>query len=212
MSFLAPFASLAGPLLGAAGGLFGSSSGASAPQINYTPTGFSGGGLTGSMSGGNFNVSPTSARSNLVGGLSSTFGNQATALGQLRSTVTPGFSQFRQAGMNTLESGRQAAIGNLRQNLARRRVLGSSFAQSALGNVDAQYAQNEANFQADAYLKELAANNQLLQQQFEAARGQFTTGLNEMNLEANLASLMKLRSISDFIFIRKSSFSSSEGS
>lgn len=200
MSFLAPLAplagsligNLAGPVLGGIGGLLGSKSGSvtapqvDIPKISYAPPSFSGGGLTGTFSNNGYTVSPSVARTGSVGGLSRTFGNLANQYKNLAGTITPGFSAFRQAGLNTLENRRVQAIGNLRDNLARRRILGSSFAQDALSRANAEYAQNEANFQADAYMKELQASDQLIQQEYSAATDQFKTQLNEMNLEANL--------------------------
>lgn len=158
-----------------------------ATQINYTPPGFSGGGLSTTFSGGNYGVTASPDRMNLVGGVANTFGQQASALGDLRSTVTPGFSQMRTAALSDLDSARTSALGDLRDNLAKRRVLGSSFASDALTRADRDFQAQRQDVIAKSYLAELSANQTLIQQQYEAARGQFQTGLNELNLEAGIA-------------------------
>src|SRR5438067_933572 len=98
--------------------LFGSGS---APQINYTPSGFTGGGLK--FSGGK--LTESASLKSQVGGLQSTFGQQAGEIGKLASTVAPGFSNFRKAGLSDIENSRLSTTSNLRDNLAQRRILGS---------------------------------------------------------------------------------------
>lgn len=188
-SLIAPLVT-AGLSLGA-NALFGpKSSGAAAataPLTTFQPSGISAGGLTSSTVGNNIGITADPSRTAAVGDLASTFGTQADQIGALRGTVAPGFSDLRAAGLNNLENARQSAIGNLRDNLQRRRVLGSSFAQDAASRTEAEFGQQKANFAAQSYLQELEATNQLMQQEFTARRGQFQTGLDEMNLEANLA-------------------------
>lgn len=168
------------------GSIFG---GSSAPQIGPASTpGINTPGYVGSYAGGAYNLGPTSALSSTVGNLQSTFGQAASAFGNLASTVAPGFSQFRQAGLGQLATTQAQNISNLSQNLAQRRVLGSSFANASLSQANADYAQNQANFIAQSYLQELSASQQLIQQQYTAQAEQFSTGLNQMNLEASLAS------------------------
>lgn len=206
MSFLAPLAGAAGGLLG---GLLGGSA-SKAPQVNFTPPGFSGGGLTATFGNNGYSVIPGADRTSAVGNVASTFGQQANALGGLLGTVTPGFSTMRSAltglqnsNIAQLQANRTAGIGNLRDNLAQRRILGSSFAQNSLSTADQEYqkqiAQVQANNQlqqANTYMQELQASQQLIQQQYTAARGQFETGLNEMNLEAGIAADLTSRASS----------------
>jgi len=184
MSFLAPLLPVAGMALG---GLLGGG-GKKAPQVNFTPPGFAAGGLLANFSGNGYNVTPTSQRSDLVGNIANTFGTQANDINTLRQQFGPGFSQLRQAQLNQINSNRNSAIGSLQQNLQNRRVLGSSFAQDAINRTAAQYDQQQQQVIAQTYLQELAANQQLIQQQYSAARGQFQTGLDELNLEAGVAS------------------------
>ncbi len=167
-------------------GIFGGNQ-VQAPTVNVNPAGFSGGGLTGSFAGNSYGVTADPSRSAAVAGVSNTFGAQASDIANMRSQWTPGFSNLRSSLMTSLQNNRTQALGNLRDNLAQRRVLGSSFAQNSLANADQTYQQQIQQAQAQTFLQELSVQQQLSQQQYAAARGQFQTNLDEMNLEAGIA-------------------------
>lgn len=157
-------------------------------QINWGgPSGFSSPGVTGSYSSGQYNIGQTPQLSSAIGGLQNTLQGQAGALKNLAGTVAPGFSQFRRAGLADLATQQKANISNLRDNLAQRRVLGSSFANSQVSQANADYAQNRANFIAQSYLQELSASQSLVNQQYQAAAQSYTVGINQMNLETGVA-------------------------
>lgn len=162
---------------------------ASGPQINFSAPSFTAGGLNaqGGLYGG-YDVTPTADRSAVVGNISNTFQQQAGAYGNLASQWTPGFSQMRQTQLGALNANRTQALGDLRQNLAQRRVLGSSFAQNSLANADQTYQNQISQTMAQSYLQELQANQSIIQQQYGASVNAFQTQLNEMNLEAGMAS------------------------
>lgn len=176
-----------GPAVGfGLGGLLGGLS-SPAPQINFTPSGFSGGGLAGSFANGSYGVTADPNRMAAVGGVANTFGQQANALGQIAGQWAPGFSALRNTQLTALNNNRAQAIGNLRDNLAQRRVLGSSFAQNSLASADQQYQDQISQTMAQTYLQELQATQQITQQQYTAARGQYQTMLDELNLEGGLS-------------------------
>jgi hypothetical protein len=157
-----------------------------APQINFTPAGFSGGGLSGGFANNTYSVGASAGRNAAVGGVANTFGQQAQDIAGVRQQWAPGMSNLRSSLMTALQNNRTQGLGNLRDNLAQRRVLGSSFAQNSLANADQQYQQQIEQVQAQTFLTELSAQQQLIQQQYTAARGQFQTSLDEMNLEAGI--------------------------
>lgn len=169
-------------------GIFGGNQ-VQAPQVNVQPTGFVGGGLYGGFnpSTNSYSVSPDANRMSAVQGVQQTFNQQAGDIAGLRSQWTPGASALRSSLMTALQNNRTQSLGNLRDNLAQRRVLGSSFAQNSLANADQTYQQQIQQIQAQTFLTELSAQQQLNQQQYAAARGAFQSGLDEMNLEAGLA-------------------------
>jgi hypothetical protein len=186
--------SLIAPAIGAgvtfgAQKLFGGSSGSPTAGLeSFRPTGFQGGGFGTSFGSGGLTITPTAERLGLVGGLRDSFGGLAGELGGLRSRVAPGMSDLRAARLGEIESARSSAVGNLRDNLARRRVLGSSFGQDALSRAEAEFGDIKGKAAAETFMQEIEMTNNLINQQFAAARGQFQTGLDELNLEAGIAS------------------------
>lgn len=158
------------------------------PLQTFKPTGFSGGGLSASFGPGGLTLAPSADRLAAVGGLGSSFGNLAGELAGLRPSVAPGMSDLRAQRLREIENARTSAIGNLRENLQRRRVLGSSFGQDALTRAEAEFGALRDKTAAESFLQEFELNNNLIQQQFAATRGQFQTGLDELNLEAGIAS------------------------
>lgn len=160
--------------------LFGSGGSKVAP----VSLGINAGGLSGS--GGT--LAADANRTGLVQSVASQFGNQADALGGLRARLAPGMSDLRTARLAEVENARTNAIGNLRENMARRRVLGSSFGQDALTRAEAEFGQQKDRVAAESLLQEIEGTQQLINQEFEARRGQFQTGLQELNLQADIAS------------------------
>lgn len=161
---------------------------ATAPLSSFQPQGFSGGGFGTSFGPGGLTITPTAERLGLVRDIGSQFGAQAGELGGLRSRVAPGFSDLRASRLAEIENARTAAIGNLRDNLARRRVLGSSFGQDAISRAEAEFGQAKGKAAAETTLQEIEMTNNLINQQFQAKRQEFQTGLDELNLEAGIAS------------------------
>lgn len=155
----------------------------SAPQIQYNPRGISS--STGFSVNPQGNITDSPALSANIGSLQQTFGQAAGAFGALGRTVAPGFSQFRRAGLADITNTFGANRSNLQDTLAQRRILGSSFANSAFSQNAADEAQAKANFEAQSYLQELNASNQLTQEQFSASAQQFSSFINQSNIEAS---------------------------
>lgn len=179
---------LIGPLVGGlasagASKLFGGSSKAA----SFQPQMINAGGLSSTRTGNTIGVTPSADRLGLVSGTASTYLQQADALKGLRASVTPGYSALRSSQLTDIENARQSAMGNLRDNLARRRVLGSSFAQDSLARADIGFAQQREKVQADTFMQELDATTQLVNAEFTARTSAFKTSLDELNLEASTA-------------------------
>lgn len=195
MTFLAgPLASagvswLGSKLFGGGGGDMGDvTRQAAAPLQNFKPVNFSGGGLSSTFDNGSVSIGSNASRRAAVRGVADTFGGQAGEIAALRPSVAPGFSDLRRSRLSEIENARTNAIGNLRENMARRRVLGSSFGQDALARAESEFGQQRDRVAAESFLQELEATNNLINQEYQARRGQFQTGLDELNLEADLAS------------------------
>lgn len=200
-------ASLAGAFAGGIASGLGSS--LFSKRAKAPPTiipGLNAGGLTSTVSrlpGGvvQQGVTASPERMGLITGLQSSLRSRAGEIRGLLPQVEAGFGRLTQAGMETfgaarerLQNRRTQAIGNLRDNLARRRVLGSSFASDALARADAEFAQaereltaDEARFRATSFLQELDTTHRLMGEAASFDIEAFNTALNEMNLQANVA-------------------------
>lgn len=191
MPFLAPLlpALLAGGVTAGASALgsklFGGNK--ASPIASFQPSGINAGGLTSSFSGPNMNVTASPERLGLVGQLASVFPEQANFLAGQRAQVEPGFGELTRTRLAQIEDARRGAVGNLRENLQRRRVLGSSFGQDALTRAEAEFAGLREKTSAESFLQSLEMTNQLAGQEFAARRGEFQTFLDELNLEADVA-------------------------
>jgi hypothetical protein len=161
--------------------------GGSKPAAPPPPTGINAGGLTSTMRGGNIGITPSAERLGLVGNIADTFGQLGSDIAALRPMVAPGISSLRASRLAEIEDARNRAIGDLRENLARRRVLGSSFGNDAIARAESEFGGARERVAAESTLQELELTNQLITQQFNANRGQFQTFLDELNLQADLA-------------------------
>lgn len=188
MAFLAPaIPALIGAAGSVVGGLLGGK-GKKTPQVNSPPPGINAGGLMTTFNGGKVGVTASPERLGLVSNLAGTFGGLADVLGGLRGQVVPGSSALLSSRLAGLENARSQGIGNLRQSLARRRVLGSSFGQDAILRAQSEFAQQEDRIRAESFLQALDAQMKLANAEYTARQGEFQTTLSELNLEAELAS------------------------
>lgn len=150
------------------------------------PTGFNAGGINASVNNGVATVTTDPARQALVDQLQAAYNNAASAFGDVRSQWTPGESALRAAQLQQIENARQANASNLRESLAKRAVLGSSFGQDALTRANLDFNQQKDNVIAQTYLQELDAQHQLIGDQYTAAANAASSGINELNLQGNV--------------------------
>ncbi|MDH4983264.1 hypothetical protein [Hyphomicrobium sp. D-2] len=150
-------------------------------------TGFNGGGLASHRVGDRVEVASSSSRQDLIGRLSGMFPQAAGQLAELRSRLDPTTGQLKQAAMSEIDNARARAIGNLRENLQRRRLLGSSFAQDAISRGEAEFAQQKARSSAEIDLLAIDSAQKLIMQETELSAQGFNTLLSELNLQAGMA-------------------------
>lgn len=165
--------------------LFGS--GSKKPVAMPPPTGINAGGLTSTLSNGSIGITASPERMGFVNNIAGGFGNLVDELGLLRAKVAPGMSELRTSRLGEIEDARNRAVGDLRENLARRRVLGSSFGADALSRAESEFAGQRERVAAESTLQELEMTHNLINEQFNANRMKFQTGLDELNLQANIA-------------------------
>lgn len=183
---------------GITSGVVGDPSQATQPLEDFTPTGFQSSGLSGTVQDGTFQLTRSDALSGALGGLQSALqgraGEFAALRGGLNRDIAPLIGNLRTAGVDAIRGRSRRAIGDLRENLARRRIAGSSFAADAVSRAEAEFAKQEAEFGAQAGVKEFELNQQLAQmdadlldKETQANIEGFQSQLNQMNLESGLA-------------------------
>lgn len=151
-------------------------------QVDPNVGAFNSGGFAGRF--GNIGITPE--RRALTDQLAGQFRDQGNFLGGLRQNVRPGFSALRENLLNRSRLGGQQAIGNLRDNLRRRGVLGSSFGGDALARVDAENTLRDQEIEAETFLQELQLSEQLANKEFDARRGEFLAKLNDLDAAAKI--------------------------
>jgi len=127
---------------------------------------------------------------NTINSLGNVFGQQAIDFAALRPLVEPGFGRLTEAGVKAIRDARRSTLGDLRKNLSRRRVLGSSFAQDDINRTTAEFQKREDEFRATTFLQEMQASADLISKQYAAQAQEFLTYLNQFNLESGLATQM----------------------
>lgn len=176
--------------------MFGGKGGDSTPKT--TIFNIDAGGLQSSSKRKKISVSSDANRQGLVEGLAATFPEQAKLLGDLRAKVAPGFSDLRASRLTGLENARRRTIGNLRDNLSRRKIAGSSFANDAVTRANLEFSQEEDRIRAETFLEEIDMTQRIAAQEFEALRGEFSTFIGELNTQLGVATQMASQATAEF--------------
>lgn len=120
---------------------------------------------SGLTDGGNFQTTLTRLGTPIQQAFDQRFPRILSDFDSLREAVRPGFSALRDARLAENDNTRSRAIGNLRENLGRRRVLGSSFGQDAQVRAELAVGQERDRIQAETFLQEIDATSNLIQQE-----------------------------------------------
>lgn len=133
-----------------------------------------------------FNVSLGPDFQNALANYTSLSNAGANQIGRLKEQVKPGFSALRDAQLAAFNNTRTRTVGDLRDQLARRRVLGSSFANDTIARAESEFAVQEADIRARTFLQELDATQQLITQETQMRLGAVEQNIAALGLEANL--------------------------
>ena len=126
-------------------------------------------------------------RRRAVRGISAQFGRLSREFAGLREQVGPGFRNVLQSRLSSIRNARTRAIGTISENLAQRRVLGSSFGQAAIAQAEREFAEAEATARAQTFLEQIDVESQLIAQESSAAINAFNTELAELDVQLGLA-------------------------
>ena len=153
---------------------------------SFTSPGFSGS-FTGRGKNRVFNLERSAEQQGLLTSLQDRLGNTTSALRSLREQVRPGFGDLTQQRVQAIRDAGSRTVGNLREELGRRRVLGSSFAQREITATEATFARQEELARAEAKVQEFALTNQLITEEFDASFQTLNSLIDQGNFEASLA-------------------------
>lgn len=106
-------------------------------------------------------------------------------LDTIRGEVRPGFGRLTDAAVDTIRDRSNVAVGNLRQQLGNRRVLGSSFAGDAEGRVRNEFAREETKARSEAIIGEIALTSQILDQESDLLQQEIQNEFSELQLAQN---------------------------
>lgn len=172
---------------------------------NRDPLQFTAGGfrtrLTGPDDNRRLRVRSSRKRRDLVSGIRDVLSRGASELSDIRTGVDTPLTRLREAivggneaALQRIEDARRRTIGDLSQNLRRRRVLGSSFGQDQIARGGAEFGRLKAEQETQAAerlartaLAELDIRTDLIERETAFAQQALQTSLDELNLEANLA-------------------------
>ena len=115
-----------------------------------------------------------------------------------RAEIRPGFGRLTEARVQAIRDRRAQAVGNLRESLTRRNVLGASFAQDAIARTELEFAQEEERARAQSFLEELQLEQQNLKLQFETNQAQLAEEFRELQLATQFLSNVDQQKIKDF--------------
>lgn len=149
--------------------------------------GFEGGGLSGQYIGDTFKLLATPERTAGIVSLQDALRSGAGQVAGLREQVKPGFGALTQSIRDSFAATRSRTIGSLRDQLARRRMLGSSFGADAISRAEVELGQQEGSALATAKLQELDADFQMLQQENQLRVTASEVAFNDMVAQGNLA-------------------------
>lgn len=136
----------------------------------------------------------------LLGGLNT----DEQAYSDLLTQIRPGFGRLTNARVGEIKNAATKAVGNLRDQLARRRVAGASFANDQVGSLQAEYDRMTEQAIAESMVEELKmtgdvigartqARNQTLAQAFDQTQFEGTIGANLlMNTQKNMQDIQTM--------------------
>lgn len=102
------------------------------------------------------------------------------AFSDLRAQVRPAFGRITEAAVTAIRNAESRAKGTLKDQLARRRVLGSSFGSDALIRLEREFGEAEFKARSSATLAEITASAELISQEFQAVLANIESEVKEI--------------------------------
>ena len=167
--------------------IFGNSGNVTSSVRQFKPFGANTPGTSFTADNGSFTATRSPETQNALTNLSKAFGNTATDFGKLRTQVAPGFGKLTEVGLRAVEDARLRTVGDLKQNLSRRRVLGSSFAEDDISRTNAEFSRVSEQIETENFIKEIEETRQLINDESAAATAQYKVLIDQGNFESSVA-------------------------
>ncbi|KKL57869.1 hypothetical protein LCGC14_2231090 [marine sediment metagenome] len=164
------------------GKIFGKSSGEKR-LARFQPASFSSPGLSGTFKDNRFTLRRGAETSEALGDIRSLSQEQAGAFRGLRDRVKPGFGELTRTRIDAIRNAGKRTIGNLREELGKRRVLGSTFASREIASTEAEFGRIEEQSRAESFLQELALTGELIKEEFSSSISGVLEILKQLNFE-----------------------------
>lgn len=163
-------------------GIFGD-----APTVrNVTPREINLPGLGLRRNGRTFDVQRGGEVTPLIEGIQRARAGQAGTLRDAAGEISPAIGRLTDARRGIVQAERRRTMGDLREQLGRRRILGSSFGADVMARAGAEFAVQEAELQAEGELREMFAETELLGRATEAEVSGLQTALQQIGLETQI--------------------------
>ncbi len=114
------------------------------------------------------------------------FGRLIDEVSSARGDVRPGFGRLTEAVVQSIREAADKSRGDLRQQLAQRRVSGASFANDVVTRSDVEFAQAESQLRSQALIAEIGLTSELITQEFGFRRVEIEDEFRELQLVANV--------------------------
>lgn len=196
MAFLAPaIPALVGAVASAGAGKLLGGGGASAQSglgnlsvqaVTPKVMGFTSAGTNATKKGDNFSVRTTNQKALSVKNVVKANLLAANSYRRLAASTKPGFGRLTRSAQEIIGNRRRAAVGDLKETFARRRISGSSFAADAVGRMEAEFAQLERQAVAEAFVQEIDMTTKLVGEEASARTNAYVAQINNMNFDAEL--------------------------
>lgn len=156
----------------------------SSPKKQTTPSSIS-------TPGYNIGSNGTLTRTGDIGmGYDASVGSAIDDLTKLQGDVIPGYGALTDARVGAAQDAGRAATSNLRGDLARRKIIGSSFADDAIARSELETGKQVGQAKAQSFLEELDATSKIIGAKFSTITTAMQTNLAELGASSSaIASL-----------------------
>ena len=168
-------------------GIFGGTSSSERILQRFEPTGFSTPGLSGTFANDRFTLQRGAEAGTALQDIRRLGEERAAEFRGLREDVRPGFGRLTRARVEAIRTTGKRVIGNLRESLSRRRVLGSTFAGREIASQESEFGRQEEVARAESFLQELGLTSQLITEEFNASISAVKDVLTQLNFESTIA-------------------------